>query len=136
MFKYQLSQARKRDAITGGATTGPHKGDLVVWYADKDMRAELCSTGEQKALLVSIILAHSRLITAEKGAPPILLLDEVAAHLDESRREGLYDLLLSLGGQVWITGTDKSLFGSLWNRSTSFEIADSKLKVSASIKAA
>lgn len=110
MFAYQLSQSRARDAETGGAATGPHKGDLLVRYKAKDMPADQCSTGEQKALLIGIILAHARLMQAERGRPPILLLDEVAAHLDENRRGALFDLLCVLGGQVWMTGTDEQLF--------------------------
>jgi DNA replication and repair protein RecF len=116
MFAYQLEQSRARDAETGGAATGPHKGDLVVHFAAKNMPADQCSTGEQKALLIGIILAHSRLIAAERGAPPVLLLDEVAAHLDENRRAALFDLLIELGGQVWMTGTDESLFSAAKNR--------------------
>jgi len=116
MFLYQLKQSRTRDAETGGAATGPHKGDLLVRYAAKDMPADQCSTGEQKALLIGIILAHARLMRAERGAPPILLLDEVAAHLDENRRAALFDLLCELGGQVWMTGTDESHFSAAGKR--------------------
>jgi DNA replication and repair protein RecF len=116
MFSYQLKQSRPRDADTGGAATGPHKGDLLVRYAAKDMPADQCSTGEQKALLIGIILAHARLMRAERGAPPVLLLDEVAAHLDENRRAALFDLLLRLGGQVWMTGTDETLFSAARKR--------------------
>lgn len=116
MFSYQLKQSRARDAETGGAATGPHKGDLLVRYAAKDMPADQCSTGEQKALLIGIILAHARMMRAERGAPPVLLLDEVAAHLDEDRRAALFDLLADLGGQVWMTGTDESLFSAAKNR--------------------
>lgn len=116
MFAYQLAQSRSRDADTGGAATGPHKGDLLVDYALKDMPADQCSTGEQKALLIGIILAHARLMRSERGAPPILLLDEVAAHLDENRRAALFDLLAGLGGQVWMTGTDESLFSAALKR--------------------
>jgi DNA replication and repair protein RecF len=113
LFKYQLKQTRRVDAMTGGAASGPHKSDLHVVYAAKTMPASQCSTGEQKALLIGIVLAHSRLIAAERGAPPILLLDEVAAHLDDTRRRGLYDLLMALGGQVFMTGTDANLFDAL-----------------------
>ena len=116
MFAYQLGQSRTRDAETGGAATGPHKGDLRVRYAAKDMAADQCSTGEQKALLIGIILAHARLMQVERGAPPILLLDEVAAHLDVDRRAALFDLLAALGGQVWMTGTDESLFSAAQNQ--------------------
>ncbi len=112
-FAKQLYEARKRDAITGGAAAGPHKSDLHVVYAEKNMAAAQCSTGEQKALLIGIILAHAALIQAERGAPPILLLDEVAAHLDENRRQALYELLEKLGGQVWLTGTDYNLFSAI-----------------------
>jgi DNA replication and repair protein RecF len=80
------------------------------------MPADQCSTGEQKALLIGIILAHARLMRAERGAPPVLLLDEVAAHLDENRRAALFDLLLRLGGQVWMTGTDETLFSAARKR--------------------
>ncbi len=113
VYRYQLRESRAADAFTGGSVTGPHKSDLIVTYAAKDMPAAQCSTGEQKALLIGIVLAHSRLIAAEKGTPPVLLLDEVAAHLDESRRAGLYGLLSALGGQVWMTGADRSLFDAL-----------------------
>ncbi len=112
-FLQQLSESRPRDAIVGGAQHGPHKSDLLVSYAEKNMPADQCSTGEQKALLIGMILAHARLITAERGAPPILLLDEVAAHLDEARRDVLYEILQDLGAQVWLTGADRDLFKSV-----------------------
>lgn len=127
MFKYQLSQTRAQDAVTGGAATGAHKSDLLARYQRKNMAADQCSTGEQKALLIGLVLAHARLISAEKGAPPLLLLDEVAAHLDDNRRAALYDLLHEMGGQVWLTGTDKSLFQSIENRAQMIAVADSDL---------
>jgi DNA replication and repair protein RecF len=136
LFKYQLLNGREQDSLMGGAVTGPHKSDLLTWFSDKNMKAELSSTGEQKALLISIILAYSRLISLERGAPPILLLDEVAAHLDENRRENLYELLFSLGGQVWMTGTDKSLFSSIIQKSSVFELEDSKVVLKESSAAA
>lgn len=113
MFRYQLQRTRGQDSVSGGSATGPHKTDMVTVFAAKDMPAEQCSTGEQKALLIGIILAHARMIAAERGAPPILLLDEVAAHLDEGRRGGLYAILQETGGQVWLTGTDENLFAAL-----------------------
>ncbi len=128
MFKYQLSESRGVDMLTGGAATGPHKSDLSVRYAEKNMVADQCSTGEQKALLIGIVLAHARLITAERGSPPILLLDEVAAHLDETRRAALYDLLIDLGGQVWLTGTDYSLFKAIEGKAQFFEIEQAGVK--------
>lgn len=114
--------------LTGGAATGPHKADLHVFMADKDMAAAYCSTGEQKALLLAVILAHAHLIKAERGAPPLLLLDEVAAHLDEDRRVALYGLLGDLGGQVWLTGTDRGLFAALEGKAQFFEVYEAKIK--------
>ncbi len=127
MFAYQLAQSRGVDMKTGGAATGPHKADLFVKYADKNMPADQCSTGEQKALLIGVVLAHARLIAAERGAPPLLLLDEVAAHLDETRRSALYDLLEELGGQVWLTGTDENLFTAIRGRAQFFEVREAKV---------
>ena len=127
MFAYQLEQSRAKDAQTGGAATGPHKSDLQVIYADKNMPASHCSTGEQKALLIGLILAQSRLMHAERNAPPVLLLDEVAAHLDEDRRAKLFEILLSLGGQVFMTGTDKILFSSIGDKATFFNIENAKI---------
>lgn len=123
LFQYQLAQTRTQDAVTGGAATGIHKSDMIVQYRDKAMPADQCSTGEQKALLIGIVLAHARLIAAERGTPPLLLLDEVVAHLDENRRAGLYELLLALKGQVWITGTDKAVFKPLYAQAACFEVA-------------
>lgn len=127
IFAHQLRESRERDAMIGGATSGPHKSDLVVRYAAKDMEAAQCSTGEQKALLIGIILAHATLIAGERGSAPILLLDEVAAHLDETRRAALYDLLAALGGQVWLTGTDRNLFTAVENKAQFFEIKDAAI---------
>ncbi len=127
MFRYQLSESRGVDMLTGGAATGPHKSDLAVKMAAKNMKADQCSTGEQKALLIGIILAHARLIAAERGSPPILLLDEVAAHLDENRRAALYEILESLGGQVWLTGTDRSLFSAIENTAQMFEVREAQI---------
>lgn len=125
-FKHELKQSRARDSVTGGAAIGPHKSDLSVIYDAKNMRADQCSTGEQKALLIGLILAHSRLIKAERGTPPILLLDEVAAHLDENRRNALYGILQDLGAQSWLTGTEKTLFSDI--EKTAHCIDVSKLK--------
>lgn len=124
-FKYNLKQSRPRDAIVGGAANGPHKSDLAVKYAAKNMPADQCSTGEQKALLIGLILAHARLIKAERAMPPILLLDEVAAHLDEQRRAALYEILTDLNAQVWLTGTDADLFTEIKNKAQFFTIKNS-----------
>jgi DNA replication and repair protein RecF len=104
---------RRNDAQAGGALLGPHRSDLAVMHAEKGIAAELASTGEQKALLISILLAHVSLQRAVRGEPPILLLDEVAAHLDASRRAALFDALLQLDIQAWLTGTDEALFAPL-----------------------
>ena len=109
----RLAEGRARDGQAGGAGAGPHRSDLMVRHLERGMAAELCSTGEQKALLVSIVLAHARLLTLERGAPPLLLLDEVAAHLDAVRREALYSELRALGAQAWLTGTEAAVFAPL-----------------------
>lgn len=129
LFSFQLEESRARDAVTGGAATGPHKTDLRVLYAAKGQSADQCSTGEQKALLMGLILAHARLIGAERGAPPILLLDEVAAHLDENRRAALYEILSDLDAQVWLTGTDENLFSSIKGQARFFKVENSALSV-------
>lgn len=108
-----LAQGRSRDAAAGRALTGPHRADLKVVNLSKRQAAEHSSTGEQKALLLGIILAHAELVSAHTGHPPILLLDEVAAHLDPQRRTALYERLAAYGGQVWLTGTEASLFADV-----------------------
>jgi DNA replication and repair protein RecF len=111
-----LRANRGRDAAAGRATAGPHRQDVVVINSAKDEPAALGSTGEQKALLIGLILAHADLVTERRGAPPILLLDEVAAHLDPHRRAALYDRL-SGRGQVWMTGTEERLFEGIGDAS-------------------
>jgi DNA replication and repair protein RecF len=92
---------------------GPHRSDLLVTHRDKALPARLCSTGEQKALLLSVIIAHARLLALELGAAPVLLLDEVIAHLDRDRRRALFEEILALGMQAWVTGTDEAVFAEL-----------------------
>ncbi len=120
----RLAAGRGRDAETGGASVGPHRSDLVVHHVAKDMPAALCSTGEQKALLISMVLAHARLVTLDRGAPPLLLLDEVAAHLDASRRGALYNEILAMGAQAWLTGTEASVFLELADSAQFFKVRD------------
>ncbi len=136
MLRYQFKESRSRDSQTGGAATGPHKSDLAVVYAEKDMPADQCSTGEQKALLIGIVLAHARMVAAEHGAPPVLLLDEVAAHLDQQRCSVLYKILLDLGVQVWMTGTDRALFESLTGHGAFFTIQGGQIAPSTQGRAA
>src|SRR5690606_20770696 len=106
-------QSRGRDADAGSAQWGPHRSDLAVSHRGRAMPAAECSTGEQKALLISLLLAHARLQADSRAGPPILLLDEVAAHLDAARRAALFDSLGALGAQAWLTGTDEALFADL-----------------------
>jgi DNA replication and repair protein RecF len=108
-----LAAGRGRDAAAGGAAVGAHRADLGLVHLPKDMPAELCSTGEQKALLVSVVLAHAALIGAARGFAPLLLLDEVAAHLDLARRQALYAALADLPAQVFLTGTEPDIFTAL-----------------------
>lgn len=105
-----LRSSRARDAAAGRALNGPHRADLLVRHIDKDQPADRCSTGEQKALLLGIMLAHADLVAERRGERPILLLDEVAAHLDPARRAALFERLSVAGGQVWMTGTEPALF--------------------------
>lgn len=104
-----LKAGRRRDAAAGRALTGPHRSDLAVRHVAKDQAAALASTGEQKALLFTLVLAHAALVSERSGRPPVLLLDEVAAHLDERRRAALFARLSGIG-QVWMTGTEPALF--------------------------
>ncbi len=123
-YRSILAASRDTDGQTGGARIGPHKSDLHVRHLGKDQAAEICSTGEQKALLISIILADARMTAAERGRVPVLLLDEVAAHLDQERREALFDDLVTLGCQAWITGTDDHLFAPLRGHAVFYAVAD------------
>lgn len=119
-----LIEGRPRDMSAGRTLVGPHRADLTAIYADKDVNAKDCSTGEQKALLISLILANGRALTESFGAPPILLLDEVAAHLDASRRAALYNEICALGTQAWMTGTGPELFAELGERAQYIEVTD------------
>lgn len=123
-LRARLRDSRRLDAESGGAAVGPHRSDLIVRFQgpDGDMPADRCSTGEQKALLIAIILANARLMAAERLGPPLMLLDEVAAHLDEDRRRALFGEILALGGQAWLTGTDAAVFAGLGDRVRRFRI--------------
>jgi DNA replication and repair protein RecF len=112
-FAALLAANRRRDGETGGTGEGPHRSDLAVRHLDKDQPAANCSTGEQKALLISVILANARAEARRRGAAPVLLLDEVAAHLDREHRSALFEEILALGGQAWLSGTDRELFAEL-----------------------
>lgn len=122
-----LAEKREYDKVTGRVSIGPHRSDLCVVYLEKNQPAALCSTGEQKALLLSIIMASAHLLSVRSGAIPILLLDEVVAHLDKARRSALFDGILRLKMQTWLTGTDVALFEELQGRARFFEIEKGRI---------
>lgn len=119
-----LGESRRRDIAAGRTLVGPHRADLQARYAAKDVPADQCSTGEQKALLISLILANARALAQDLGRAPILLLDEVAAHLDEHRRAALYDEICALQAQALMTGTEPELFTALGPRGRTLRILD------------
>jgi DNA replication and repair protein RecF len=125
-FQSRFRQARIRDAESGRTTFGPHRSDLSVRHVQKRTDAAECSTGEQKALLIAIVLAHAwESSHLKQGRAPILLLDEVAAHLDSKRRAALFEEILALGAQAWMTGTDMEMFAPLKTKADLFAVADS-----------
>ena len=119
-----LREGRARDRAAGRSLTGPHRDDLGAIHADKGMPARLASTGEQKALLISLILDNAAAVAAAFGAAPVLLLDEVAAHLDAGRRAALYRALAGLGAQAWMTGTGPELFAELGEGARRYSLAE------------
>ena len=119
-----FSDHRARDMAAGRSLIGPHRADLQGVYITKNIMARDCSTGEQKALLVSLILANARALAKDFGAPPLLLLDEVAAHLDAARRAALYNEIVALGAQAWMTSTDVNLFDGLEGRAQFINVTD------------
>ncbi len=119
-----LAQSRPRDGEAGRTQFGPHLSDLDVTYLAKNMPARDCSTGEQKALLLSLILGQAQLVSWARGAMPLLLLDEVAAHLDPDRRKSLFSALFELGGQSFVTGTDRGLFDGATDPATDYYRVD------------
>lgn len=129
-FARVLADMRGRDASAGRALDGPHRSDLRTRHAAKDMPAEHCSTGEQKALLIGLVLAHARALAADPAAgPAMILLDEAAAHLDAIRRAALFEELLSNPGQAWLTGTDESAFEAFGARAHYFEVRDGRVSM-------
>jgi len=119
-----FSAGRGQDQAAGRTLNGPHRADLSAIYMAKGTDARACSTGEQKALLISLILANARALRDDFGAPPILLLDEVTAHLDSDRRAALFNELHALGAQAWLTGTGPELFAELGHRATLLSVQD------------
>jgi len=120
-----FTASRNIDAKAGRTLSGPHRADLAVHWPAKQMPASDCSTGEQKALLVGLTLAHARAVTADSNSsPPLILLDEACAHLDIDRRAALIDELCQLKGQAWLTGTDRDLFAKFNDDAQFFEVSE------------
>jgi DNA replication and repair protein RecF len=130
-LRTRLAAGRGQDAESGGAAVGPHRSDLAVHDLETGRPAGQGSTGEQKAMMLSIVLAHARLVALESGAPPLLLLDEVAAHLDEARRAALFEEILALGAQAWLTGTDDALFAGLGEGAQHYRVAEGRIRPAA-----
>lgn len=127
-YRALLARSRVRDRAAGRTLEGPHRVDLLVHHGPKDVEAKLASTGEQKALLIGLILAQARLVKTQTGRAAILLLDEIAAHLDQHRRAALYALCDELGGQTFMTGTDRALFDALPDGAVRFAVDDGAAK--------
>jgi DNA replication and repair protein RecF len=127
-YRATLRDFRTRDRAAGRTLVGPQASDLLVRHGPKDIPASQASTGEQKALLVGLVLAHARLVATMSGIAPLVLLDEVAAHLDPRRRAGLFASLEALGGQVWMTGADPALFSGLEGRADLLSVSPSRVQ--------
>ncbi|MCA3559567.1 MAG: DNA replication/repair protein RecF [Aestuariivirga sp.] len=123
-YRRILRDSRSPDRAAGRTLRGPHRSDLEVVHGPKRKAAALCSTGEQKALLIGLVLAQARAVQAGAGVPPVLLLDEVAAHLDRARRKSLLEALAALGSQSWMTGTDAQLFEAIGEAGAIFHVED------------
>jgi DNA replication and repair protein RecF len=123
----RLAASRRQDAESGVVTSGPHRSDLTVRHAGTGVAAAQCSTGEQKALLIAILLANSRLQAVLRGVAPIMLLDEIVAHLDRERRRALFAELLALGAQAWLTGTDEDSFAELRDAAQFLRVANATI---------
>ncbi len=126
-YRQILREGRARDAAAGRTLDGPHLTDLQVIYAPKNMPARDASTGEQKALLIGLILAHATLVAEMTGITPLLLLDEVVAHLDPDRRRALFGELAKLGAQVWMTGADPAAFTDIGVTGEIFDVANGRV---------
>jgi DNA replication and repair protein RecF len=126
-FKKLLYELRKKDKVTFRANVGPHRTDFTLLYKKNDMFAEHCSTGEQKNLLISLILAEARVFQNNNNNLPILLLDEITAHMDNKRLVNLFDQISDIGSQAWLTGTSPEFFSHISDKTDIFEISDGKL---------
>jgi len=130
-YRSRLRQNRPRDRAAGRTLVGPQASDLQVRHVQKNIAAEFGSTGEQKALLIGLVLAHARLVAAMSGLSPLVLLDEIAAHLDPRRRAALYEDLLALGCQIWMTGADPTLFAELPGAAQRFTVTAGAVRAAA-----
>jgi len=126
-YRRALAESRRADQAAGRTLVGPHLSDLAVRHAPKDTEAAACSTGEQKALLIGLVLAQARLAARLSGETPLVLLDEVAAHLDKARREALFEALLALDCQAFLTGTDMGVFDPLGDAAQALAVAAGKV---------
>jgi DNA replication and repair protein RecF len=126
-YRAMLAGNRSRDAAAGRTLIGPHTSDLAVHHGPKQLEARQCSTGEQKALLTGLVLAHAHLVAASSGIAPIVLLDEIAAHFDPRRRAALFDELAAIGGQVWMTGADDAAFTELAHRAQILRVTPGRI---------
>ena len=123
-----LGRERERDRAAGRTLDGPHRSDLAVGHGPKEMPAKVCSTGEQKALLIGLVLAHCDVVGLRReGAAPILILDEITAHLDPLRRAALFDEIVALGSQAWMSGTDPDAFAGLAERGQFFRVEEGRI---------
>lgn len=130
-----LRDTRERDRGAGRTLDGPHRSDLAVGHGPKQMAARLCSTGEQKALLLGLVLAHAELLTErQEGAAPVLLLDEITAHLDVHRRAALFDEILHLKAQAWMTGTDAAAFDALTGKARFWAVDEARISAQNPVK--
>jgi DNA replication and repair protein RecF len=127
-YRANLRDGRSRDKATGRTMEGPHLSDLSVMHTEKGIPADRCSTGERKALLVGLILSHARLVSAMHGCAPLVLLDDVSAFLDETRRAALFEKLNTLGSQVWMTGVDLAAFSALGKKREHFIVAPGSVR--------
>ena len=127
-YVQQLDRERERDRAAGRTLEGPHRSDLIVGHGPKEIPAKVCSTGEQKALLIGLVLAHCDLVGQRRdGLAPILLLDEIAAHLDPLRRAALFEEIVALGSQAWMSGTDPEAFAALGKRGQFHRVEEGRI---------
>ena len=127
LYRGLLRENRHRDRAAGRTLIGPQASDLAVRHGPKGIAADRASTGEQKALLIGLVLAHAKLVAAMSGLKPLVLLDEIAAHLDPRRRAALFEDLAALGSQVWITGADPSAFAGMPAETEAFEVTRGRI---------